>query len=98
MDWKASTSEKEESMPRVMSMKKKRMLKKGASGIRDSAVGNTTKARPGPPSTTSSTGRPLVRARYPRMPNTTNPAKIEQLAFVAATIMPFFMTFSERSL
>ena len=51
------------------------------SGISARASGKATNARPGPPSTTWSTGLPVANAMCPKTPNTTKPDRIEQAEF-----------------
>lgn len=71
-----------ESRPSVISIAKKRRDQRGATGIRVTAAGYTTKASPEPDDTTSATPTPSSLARKPRMLKMTKPANtdVEQLA------------------
>ena len=70
-----------ESSPKVISIVKKRIAHKGGMGIRVTAAGYTTKAKPDPEDTTSSIPTPNSFAMKPKMLKITKPAntEVEQL-------------------
>ena len=76
-----------EEMPRLSSMRKKRILHSWGAGKLEKATGNTSNAREVPPTTTSSTGTPRKCDRWPRYAKTVKPQRISYAELVQHTIM-----------
>ena len=70
-----------------MSMAKKRKDQRGATGIRATAAGYTTKASPEPDDTTSSTFAPSSLAKKPRMLKMMKPANTDVAELAKVTTM-----------
>lgn len=68
-------------------MTKKRKDQRGATGMRATAAGYTTKASPAPDDTTSSTSMLISLAKNPRMLKMTKPANTDVKELAKVTMM-----------
>lgn len=75
----------------MISIRKKNTDQRGATGIRATAAGYTTKARPEPEEVTSLTSTPSSVAKKPRMLKMTNPANTDVVQLAIAMTMASLM-------